>query len=369
MTTWTLPTTEPMKQLLDTLLDLPVDADNNGKELLADLLADDAGPASSRTQGKRLLDTGESTGKQLLDNLARDIGLTDTDERPVKRVRTVAVPDVRRFDARDDGFKMTTTMVKVIVQVAECFKEDISANVQFGPKGITIFALYHGKTVCISTKLGRDLFSDFYCPKEVNVSLNLVVLAKKLSNLHKCKVQQLTFENDDDNLVLVGQLAENDPPARIMLKSEVASDVDELDLGDIDYAVPIRLVASEFAKQIECMPATFTIHMDAVRGNLVFKGDEDQSTTTLSLRLEQDVLTKIQQHADVRDYRATFLKANIGAILKGAKIAEYVIVAFTQDSPLFVRYIINESSDMDPDQNSRVTMWFAPKLNDDLDFE
>ena len=85
--------------------------------------------------------------------------------------------------------------------------------------------------------------------------------------------------------------------------------------------------------------------------------------------MEPDVVAKIQQHADVRDYRATFLKANIGAILKGAKIAEYVIVAFTQDSPLFVRYIINESSDMDPDQNSRVTMWFAPKLNDDLDFE
>ena len=158
-------------------------------------------------------------------------------------------------------------MVKVIAQISDCFKDNVVANLRFCDDGVNIFALYHSKTVCISTHIGRDMFSEFMCEKEVYVSLNLMILAKKISNLQKFKIQKLTFENQDQDLVLIGQ-TDNGPPARIRLKA-LTSDVEELDL-DFEYSISIRFLSVEFAKQIECMPASFTIRMNCEQGELVF---------------------------------------------------------------------------------------------------
>ena len=307
----------------------------------------------------------KTKGFEMMAGLSERLGIDDTEDRPTKRVKTTEVKESRPFDPKQDAFKMTTHMVKVISQVSDCFKDNVMANLQFDSEGINIFSLHHARTVCISTHLGRDLFSDFSCEKEVYTSLNLIVLAKKIANLQKFKIQKLTFENKNEDLVLTGQ-TDGEPPARIRLKS-LTSDVEELDLTEFDYSVPIRLLSSEFAKQIDCMPATFTIRMDSDNGHLVFLGNEDHSVTRLPMRLDTEVVEKIQKFPDVKDYHATFLKANLSAILKGAKLSEYVVVAFSQDSPLFVRYLLNESADLNPDNNSRVSMYFSPKLNEDLD--
>ena len=307
-------------------------------------------------------------GSDMMAVLSKQLGLEAEDqERPAKKVRTSDVIESREFDPKQDAFRMTTHMVKVIASVSECFKDNVMANIKFDMDGIHIFALYHSKTVCISTYLGKDLFTDFLCEKEVYTSLNLMVFAKKIANLQKFKIQKLTFENKDSDLVLTGQ-TDGEPPAHVQLKS-LSCDVEELDLNDFEYRVPIRLMSAEFAKLIDCMPPTFTIKMDADNGHLVFIGNEDHSITKLPMRLDKEVVEKIRAYPAVENYSATFVKANLGAILKGVKLSEYVIVAFSQDSPLFVRYILNESSDLNPDNNSRVSMYFSPKLNEDLDEE
>lgn len=313
---------------------------------------------------KRIADS-QSKGFEMMAGLSERLGIDDLDERPTKLVKTTEVKESRPFDPKKDAFKMTTHMVKIISQISDCFKDNVMANLQFDSLGINIFSLHHARTVCVSTHLGRDLFSDFNCEKEVFVSLNLMVFAKKISNLQKFKVQNLTFQNQNEDLVLTGQ-TDSEPAACIRLKS-LTSDVEELDLSDFDYDVPIRLLSAEFSKQIDCMPPTFSIHMDVGCEQLVFSGNEDHSVTTLPMRLDKNIIEKIKKFPDVMNYHATFIKANLSAILKGSKLSEYVVVAFSLDSPLFVRYIINESADLNPDNNSRVSMYFSPKLNDDLD--
>lgn len=307
----------------------------------------------------------QSRGMEMFTGLSEQLGIGDFETQPKKKIKTNELGISRAFDPEQDAFKMTTHMIKIITQVFECSKDNVVANVKFDTTGVTIFALYHSKTVCINTHLGKDLFSKLVCEREVHTSLNLSVLAKKISNLQKFKIQTLTFESQGDDLVLTGR-PETGPQAKIHLKS-LSSDVEELDLCDFKYSVPIRLSASEFAKRVECMPATFTIHMDTELGCLVFIGDEDHSTTTLTIELDAQVLEEVKKHPDVRNYRATFVKANISSITKGHRLSEYVVVAMSQDSPLFVRYVVNESSDLCPEHDSKVEMYFSPKLNDDLD--
>jgi hypothetical protein len=310
-----------------------------------------------------------SKGLEMIAGLAEKLGIDEDveDTRPIKRVRTSEVKESRPFDAKNDSFRMTTHMVKVVTQASDCFKDNVVANLQFDSNGINIFALYHSKTVCITTQFGRDLFSEFSCEKEVHTSLNLLHLSKKIAILQKFKIQKLTFASLDDDLVLMGD-NDNEPAGSIRMKS-LTSDVEELDLSDFQYNVPIRLLSSDFSRLIDCMPATFHIKMDIEKGHLVFMGSEDHSVTRLPMKLDFEVLQRIKKYPDVADFQASFNKANLSAIMKGSKLSEFVIVAFSRDSPLFVQYVLNESSDLNPDNNSKVSMYFSPKLSEELDEE
>lgn len=330
-----------------------------------------AGPVCDDGKCGSPADNPSSKGQQMIACLSKQLGIENNESeisRPQKRVRTHEVIETREFDPGNDSFKMTTHMVKIISHVTECFKDNIIANLKFNMNGIDIFGLYHSKTVCISTHLGKDLFTDFSCEKEVYTSLNLMVFSKKIASLQKFKIQQLTFETKNEDLMLIGH-TDGEPPASIKLKS-LTTECEELDLNGFSYDVLIRLQSSEFSKQIDCMPSGgFTIHIDTKHGCLVFTGDDDHSTTELKMKLDKEVIDNIKLYPAVTNYRAAFVKANIGAITKGAKLSEFVIVGFSQDAPLFVRYVLNESSNLNPEHNSSVSMYFSPKLNDELEFE
>jgi proliferating cell nuclear antigen PCNA len=306
-----------------------------------------------------------SEGSKMLAGLSDALGIDDSDIRPTKTAKVTEVEQMRPFDPTNDAFKMTTHMLKVISGVADCFKDNVMANFRFDSEGVSIFSMHHARTVCITTHLGMDLFTDFSCEKEVYTSVNLNVFAKKVEILNKYKIQKLTFENKNEDLVLTGQ-GDSKPTASVRLKA-LTSDVEEVDISEFHYDVPFRLQSAEFSKIIDCMPGTFTIRMDVENGHLVFVGNEDHSVTILPMHIDPEVIEKIKQFDDVRNYQATFVKSNISAIGRGCKLSEYVVVAFNQENPLFVRYILNESADLNPDNNSSISMYFSPKLNDDID--
>jgi len=308
-------------------------------------------------------------GAVMISGLRESLGLDDNcgPLRKKPRVVVVAEEEARPFDPDQDAFQMTTHMVKLMSQVTDCFKDNVIANLQFDPGGIHLFSLHHARTVCISTFLGRDLFSTFRCEREVCTTLNLVVLAKKIAILQKFRIQKLIFANKGDDLVLAGQ-RDAEAPAEIRLKS-LTSEVEELDLSAFKFDVVFRLISADLAKLIDCMPPVFSIEVNIDQGGLVFSGHDDHSVTRLSLRLDKNILLEIARFENVKNYKSTFIKANLSAIGKGAKLSEFAQVGLSSDSPLFVRYVLNESSDLDAKKNSSISMYFSPKLDDDIDEE
>jgi hypothetical protein len=320
---------------------------------------------------KRKLDTIEEPSLALksLDALQASLGITQTITKNVKasnsNIQTNTVPVSRKFDPKEDGFFMSTQMVKRVCSVFDIFKDNVECNIQFSENGINVFALYYDKTVCICTHLGRDLFSEFSCNKEVVSCVNLNVFAKKLSTLQLFKPQKITFSNRDHNLIITGY-PENAAKGEALINS-LSSSLEELDVTNYEYDVNIRVLSSEFAKMINAMPASFTLSMDCAAKQLVFEGKEDQSSILLRLDVDPDIVHEIEKYEDVANYKACFLSTYLQPIVKGSKMCTYAIIAFRRETPLFVRYIINESSDLNPENNSKISMYFASKFDESMD--
>lgn len=309
----------------------------------------------------------DTKGEQMMLSLREKLGIDQFDDCPKrKKVKTINVTGVDKFDSKIDGFRMTTHMVKLICQLSDCFKDNVVANIKFNSTGITIFALYHCKTVCINTHIGADLFTEIFCDKDVHIALNLMVLTKKISLLQKFKVPNITFHNEEDDLMISGE--RNGSPANVRLKGLVY-EPEELDISEFEYNVPIRLKSSEFAKLIDCMPAVFSISLQIEKKVILFTGDDDSSVTKLQLKLDDDVIIPLKTFPEVCQYHSFFVKQNLMAIVKGAKLSEYVIVGLSKNAPLFVSYTLNESSKLDVSDRSKVNMYFSPKFCEDIEYE
>jgi hypothetical protein len=287
---------------------------------------------------------------------------------PNKRatIPTTSMTDTVTFESQVDVFWATTHLPKLLSHVFDVFKDNVTANLMFGSTGLSIFALYHCKTVCTITKLGRDIFSDFSCPKEVLASVNLMVLAKKINTLLKFKANDITFKNDSDDLVLTGRNSQN-KCAEIKLRP-LDVELEELDVSNcFQYNVSFRVRSAELARYIECMPDSFEIYLDGSIGCLMFVGKEVYSVTKLPLMLDGCILSEINKYPDVKNYRASFTKHNLSFISKGVKLSDYAVVSISNDSPLCIQFVLLESSDLTETNQSTVTMYFSPQEPEDDD--
>lgn len=306
-----------------------------------------------------------TTGQQMILELSEKLGIDNVDDIPRKKMKISNVEEIKHFDAKKDSFYMKTNMVKLITQLADCFKDNVVANIKFDHTGINIFALYHCKTVCVNTHIGTDLFTDIFCEKDVYIALNLLVLTKKISMLQKFKVPEIIFRNKGGDLFITGE--RNGSPANILIKGLVY-DPEELDVGDFKYPSPIRIKSHDFSRMIDCMPSDFNISLNIKDKYILFKGDDDCSIIELQIKLDDDVIRRVSQHKEVRDYNASFVKQNLVAIVKGSKLSEYVIVGFNQNAPLYISYTISDEN-FETKKCSKVEMYFSPKFCDDIEFE
>ncbi len=304
-----------------------------------------------------LQQTKLTTGQKRMSNLSKRLNIDSSELEARKKIKTTQLYDTRVFDPTKDAFTMTTNMVKLLINLFDCFKDNIVANFVFDEHGINIFALYHSKTVAITTQIGRDLFSDFRCEKEVYTSLSLSLIAKKFQILQKCKIHTLTFSSIEDDIAITGT-AENGSPVDIRLKS-LTADTEILDLSDFEYPVCIRVKSTDFARIYECMPSVFSITISIGNKSLVFVGDEDLSTTKLYIPLDDSTIDKIKEQSSLINYKCSFLKLNLKPIVSGSKLSEFVIIGLAPESPLFVRYTID--SNINPQNISQVSMYFSPK--------
>lgn len=286
-----------------------------------------------------------TVGSAMMDGLSNFLGLGDDGEKaPPQIITSVEVENARNFDHSVDSFKFTTHMLRLINDVVSSLvsSNQTAANFRFDSKGITITSFLHANTVCYLAFLGKDLFSQYSCNKEVHTSLFLKKFAENFSLLRNLNVETITFENNGDDLVLRGQ-RKNKPDQEVELKSLLEDGCNPLEIaGSFTYEVPFRLLSKEFIAVVQGMPPSFTIQVECSKKQLIFRGTEDHSTATLALSLDTKVIETIKGHPEVQNFRADFMKSNLAQVLKMAKLSEHVTLGLASNCPLFVRVNFNE---------------------------
>lgn len=265
-----------------------------------------------------------------------------------------------------DTLFIKTHMITSIHKILESIKDNVIVNIEFDRNGIHFFSLYHSKTVCVKSLIGLDMFSEFKCDKRICTSLNLNDFAKKVATMNKLKIKVLTFQCDGDDINLTG-INDKGPPVKICFKA-INSEFETLDL-DCVYNSPLRVKSADFAKQLESMPSIFTMYVDMSLCQLVLYGTENNSTTIVPMDISSENMERIKLHPEVSNYRASFVKNNLNAIIKTSKLSEYMSLGLSNDCPLHVDCIISESINMKTENNSNISMFFSPRITDDDDLE
>lgn len=271
--------------------------------------------------------------------------------------------DIRFFDVDKDRFHISTHMVKMFSYILDCMKDKVVGMIRFGPGGMNIFALYSSRTVCVSTSIGKELFSTFECSNDVHMSVDLQVFAKKLNGMQRFKIEKLTFKNFHDELLVTGE-SENQSPSEIQIRSLIP-EFEELDVESVSYKVSICVRTSELIRHIDYMPPLFSISIEDNCSHIVFTGKEIQCTTRSKMYLEPEIQEEVRKYPAVKNYSGTFIKSNLSPIVRGSKLSEHVLISLSDGMPLFVRYMLNEKAGGDRSNESYVSMYFSPRLEED----
>ena len=335
-----------------------------------------------------MADTNETKGSAMINTLNSELALqeheqiiaesrsmeedpVDNNEPPRKKIRAVPVTNTIPFDHAQDSFKVTTSYVKVLMHVFACMSEGggggVVGRLQFSNKGLDLSASYNVGTAHIITHLGKEMFASFDCDKDISISLNLQILYKKLHMIYTLDVDSITFQNDGDDLQLIGLGSNNERKGDIIFKGLQHETTADFDLRLLTYDMYITMPSKDFSTHIQNMPDEFALEMDTAQGGLLFTGEEIHTQTRLLLPLSGDVLATVKQHPSVCKYKESFSKFNLSAVKQANnKLNGNVVVGFgAAGMPLFVRYILDDSG-ADPAQRSQVSIYTSVKCSDNL---
>jgi hypothetical protein len=235
----------------------------------------------------------------------------------------------------------------------------------FSVNGLELRAMYNDKTVYVVVHFGKTVFSELSCScdKPVPFCVNLNTLAKKMNIIKKFKPKKITFERND-NLLIVKGITELRAPSTITLNS-IVDGVQDLKTGLFQYDTLIRISSDELKDTIESMPSEFTIRFDTENKCLQFEGSDDLSSVSLSVGLSDDMVTQARMFESVLGYRACFLKSALGHLIRASKLSAFVSLGLKSDQPLFATYTITESCDLKTANNSVANLYFSPKIEFD----
>jgi hypothetical protein len=264
-------------------------------------------------------------------------------------------------------FSATTQMTKRLIDVFDLFKDNVECNLEFSENGLDFRALYSDRTVYISVHFDRTVFSDLNCSgeKKAPFCVNLGTLAKKMGILKKFKPQKLTFERNDNQLVVKG-FTEKRAPSKITMNSLVDG-VHELNTSSFTYDTLLRISSEELKDTIESMPSIFTIRFDVDNKCLQFDGSDDVSSVSLSVGLSTDAFKEALRFDSVLTYRACFLKSALVYLVRATKLSAFVTLGLKKEQPLYASYVITESCDTKTTNYSVANLYFSPKLEEDSD--
>jgi len=272
--------------------------------------------------------------------------------------------DCKQADDTLEYYNLSTQNVKKITQLFGLITDNVECNIKYSPTGMDVFAMYFDKTVCIRMRLGRDMFSDYACSSTPVVSTyNLGVLAKKLSVLNKFKPERFTWKNKGTNLV-ISAFSTKRPKSEVEIHS-LSVGIEELDLSSFKYDILIEVPTQDLYHILESMPLVFQIKVNVTDSCITFSGDEDHSKISMSIPLPAEVNHEVKNHPEVSQYQASFLRTYLSPLIKSAKISNNVVLGFRDGTPLFTRFIIQQSTDHVLQDDTDICMYFASRYTDE----
>ena len=302
---------------------------------------------------KRKVEAGPSLGARQLSDLHQILN------HDFCHTQLLQPTSLRDFQVESDSFHLSTQMTKKIVDVFDAFKENTECNLKISKTGIDVLALLYDKTVYVSIRLGKSIYSENQCPTNIAFSVNLNILAKRLSVLNRFKPRRFVFGNKGTDLIITG-FPDNQAPGKVVINT-LSTTIEELDVSLFKYEVSIRTSSEELARILDAMSPIFQLYVDMEEKALVFHGSDDLSSTVLALRISEEAIQKIQTTPSMQNYKASFLKANLMPLVRASKLSAFVSLGLHNKNPLYASYTITESCDLLTQHDSRVQLYFSPK--------
>jgi hypothetical protein len=282
---------------------------------------------------------------------------TQKSDGPTKITKSTSNP-------RTQGIYISTQMIKRILNILNTFKAEVDCNLEFTQVGIQLFALYSATTACVFIKLRKHLFTEYSVAPDIKpYCVKFNVIAKKLDSLYKFKPKQLSFiSTSPDNLVLEG-ISDAKQPVKFGLTTQDTL-LEKLDVSEFKYDFLLRVCAEDLWHTMEAMTTRVSIRMNCQSRSLIFESKDDNSTAEMSLALDEETSAKCSNSTNIRNYKATFLKANLSQLAKSTKLASHVLLGLHPKYPLYATYSLCDDFNSHGVANSEVCMYFSPVVED-----
>jgi len=272
-------------------------------------------------------------------------------------------------------FEAKLVKASLLKKIVDAIKDIIeSAPFDIRNDALSLQAMDTSHVALVSLRLGRDLFEEFRCDRNVNIGLsmkNVAIALKCAGNDDTCMIR---FDESGENTnILFSFLDEKSRRKQDITLKLMDIENENLGVPDQKYAAVVDMPASEFHRVVNdlsgfsdsiCIKATKgQIQFEAVGGehggNLVTYNseqevDEDEDMSDDGKKKKKDMSVKITSTEDVK---LGFSVKYLTQFAKATKLSERVRLSISNQSPIVVEYPI--------ENDGTLKFYLAPKIEED----
>ena len=309
----------------------------------------------------------ESSKKQcnILDDL---IGLCDDPE-----IESEPAPATVENNSDIEQFFFQTNTTKFIHDILHIFKDaeakltkQIVCNLMFSLEGMFIFITKPDLTIIQHIHFGTDLFSTLRCTNAIEISINLTMLSKSLSQLLKIKSTKVSFTNNSSGFLVMSGDSGSESKGEIRLSQFSALQPHILAPEGLRYNVSIQLHTAELASRIMAMPSEFHIQIDHDRNRLVFYGKGIEYSTSLYMDVPKNVIELFRADPELSHYDEIFRRADLLFITKITNCSR-ICIGLKSKGPIFIQLKFSDHDTYNDHKATYADVYITSKIGDDDD--
>ena len=258
-------------------------------------------------------------------------------------------------------------MLQIVFEQASFFKkiidslkglvEDITFNCS--PQSMDLQAMDISHVSLISICLPSQIFQQYNCPEDMNLSFNVDVLNKVLKSASGDDVLTISSENTSEDITIEISTQNEDKNTTFHLKP-VDINEEAVTIPDHAYTANLQMGSSEFNNLVRSLSeVNDSVKVQCRKDSVSFSvTDSLLSATTkytsgvIKEKAEEEIEVKVSEDCTV-SYALRYLKAISGA----SGLSPRVSLSFSDSFPLLVEYTLNEEG--------FVRFYLAPKVNEE----